>query len=92
MVDTHDHAFTWERTFEDAMHSYRSAVLAWAQSIRVFTAIRRYTNQKKRVLADTLRKFEKLVTFSDEGTTFALTAAFKSAIAQAESAAAAKRT
>ena len=90
MVDTHDRAFTWERTFMDAMHSYRRAVLAWAQSIRVFTTVRRYTNQKKRVSEDTLRKFDKLVTFSDYGTTFMLTPGFKHEIVKAEKAAAHK--
>ena len=57
MVDTHDRAFVWERTFEDAMRSYRNAVLAWAQSIRVFTAIRRYTNQKKQVDSRTFKMY-----------------------------------
>ena len=68
------------------MHSFRSAVLAWAQSIRVFTTLRRHTNRKKRVAEDTLKKFTTLVTFSDEGYTFALTPAFKQAIARAEAA------
>ena len=90
MVDTHDRAFMWERTFADAMHSFRNAVLAWAQSIRVFTAIRRYTNQKKKVPTATLEQFKKLVTFEGHGTTFALTPEFKRAIAQAAAAAAAK--
>ena len=87
MVDTHNRAFTWERTFMDTMHSYRRAVLAWAQSIRVFTTIRRHTNQKKRVSEDTLKKFNKLVTFSDYGTTFALTPEFQHEITKAEKAA-----
>ena len=90
MVDTHDRAFTWELTFADALHSFRRAVLAWAQTIRVFTTIRRHTSQKKQVPAETLRKFEKLVIFSDMGYTFTLTPAFTHAIAQAEAAAAAK--
>ena len=90
MVDTHDRAFTWERTFADAVHSFRNAVLAWAQSIRVFTTLRRHTNRKKRVAEDTLKQFGTLVTFSDQGYTFALTPAFKQAIARAEAAAKAK--
>ena len=89
MVDTHDRYFMWERTFAEAMYSFRSAVLAWAQSIRVFTANRRYTNQKRQVSQDTLTQFNKLVTFSDEGCTFTLTPAFQHAITQAEAAAAA---
>jgi hypothetical protein len=83
-------AVTWERTFMDAMHSYRRAVLAWAQSIRVFTTVRQYTNQKKRVPTDTLEKFNKLVTFSDHGTAFTLTPGFKREIVKAEQAAAHK--
>ena len=90
MVDTHDRAFTWELTFADAMHSFRSAVFAWAQSIRVFTTIRRHTNQKKQVPSATLQQFYKLVTFTDHGYTFALTPTFRHAIAAAERAAAAK--
>ena len=86
MVDTHDRAFMWERTFANTMHNFRSAVLAWAQSIRVFTTLRQHTNRKKRVAEDTLKKFTTLVTFSDEGYTFALTPAFKQAIARAEAA------
>ena len=35
MVDTHDKKFTWQITFADAMHSFRSAVFAWAQTIRI---------------------------------------------------------
>ena len=87
MVDTHDRYFLWERTFADSMHSFRNAVLAWAQSIRIFTANRRYTKQKKQVSQDTLTQFNKLVTFSDEGLTFTLTPAFQHAITQAEAAA-----
>ena len=89
MVDTHDHHFEWERTFADAMHSFRDAVLAWAQSIRIFTTHRRYTNRKKRVSQNTLTQFSKLVTFSDEGYTFTLTPAFQHAITQADTTAAA---
>ena len=89
MVDTHDRYFMWERTFADSMHSFRSAVLAWAQSIRIFTTNRRYTNQKKQVSQDTLTQFSKLVTFSDEGCTFTLTPAFQHAIKQADATAAA---
>ena len=90
MVDTHDRKLIWERTFADTMHSYRSAVLAWAHSIRTFTATRKHTNQKKRVPEETLKEFSKLVTFSDHGLTFTLTPAFTNAIARAEIAAAAK--
>ena len=90
MVDTHDRAFTWELTFADAMHSFRSAVFAWAQSIRVFTTVRRHTSQKKKVPSATLTQFDKLVTFSDHGYTFALTPAFQHAITRADAAAAAK--
>ena len=88
MVDTHDKKFTWQLTFADAMHSFRSAVFAWAQTIRVFTAVRRYSgSKKKQVPRDTLRRFEKLVTFSDTGTTFTLTPQFQQAITHANAAA-----
>ena len=87
MVDTHDRYFMWERTFADAVHSFRNAVLAWAQSIRIFTTHRRYTSQKKQVSQNTLTQFSKLVTFSDEGYTFKLTPAFQHAITQADAAA-----
>jgi hypothetical protein len=92
MVDTHDKSFIWQHTFADAMHSYRSAVFAWAQSVRVFTTLRMYTPQKKQVSRDTLERFSKLVSFSGRGLTFTLTPAFKSAIAQAEAAAAREGT
>ena len=92
MVDTHDRKFIWERTFADTMHSYRNAVLAWAQSIRVFTTTRKHTAQKKRVPKDTLEALSKLVNFDDHGLTYALTPAFKAAIAHAETRAAAKTT
>jgi hypothetical protein len=72
------------------MHSFRSAVFAWAQSIRVFTTVRRHTSQKKKVPSATLTQFDKLVTFSDHGYTFALTPAFQNAISRADAAAAAK--
>ena len=54
------------------------------------TTLRRHTNRKKRVAEDTLKQFGTLVTFSDQGYTFALTPAFKQAIARAEAAAKAK--
>jgi hypothetical protein len=73
MVDTHDKKFTWQRTFADAMRSFRSAVFTWAQTIRIFTAVRRYSNKKKRnVPLDTLNRFNTLVTFSDAGLSFKL--------------------
>lgn len=58
--------------------------------IRIFTTLRRYTSRKKRVAEDTLKKFKTLVTFSDEGYTFALTPAFRQAIARAEAVVAAR--
>ena len=72
----------------DTMHSFRRAVLAWAQAIRVFTTTRQHTNQKKQVAGQTLRSFDKLVTFADHGYTYTLTAAFQRAIARAEAEAA----
>ena len=91
MVDTHDKKFTWQITFADAMHSFRSAVFAWAQTIRVFTATRKYSGKKKKqVPRDTLERFNKLVTFSGGGLTFGLTPQFKQAITQADAAAAAR--
>ena len=72
------------------MHSFRSAVFAWAQTIRIFTAARRYSGKKKKqVPLDTLQRFDKLVTFSGGGLTFGLTPQFKQAIASADAAAAA---
>ena len=91
MVDTHDKKFTWQRTFADAMHSFRSAVLAWAQTIRIFTAVRRYSNKKKKnVPLDTLNRFNTLVTFSDAGLYFKLTPQFQQAITRADADAAAQ--
>ena len=96
MVDTHDKKFTWQITFADAMHSFRGAVFTWAQTIRVFTATRKYSGKKKKqVPRDTLERFDKLVTFSGGGLTFGLTPQFKQAITHADAAAAAvtkKRT
>ena len=91
MVDTHDKKFTWQITFADAMHSFRSAVFAWAQTIRTFTATRKYSGKKKKqVPRDTLERFDKLVTFSGGGLTFGLTPQFKQAITHADAAAAAR--
>ena len=90
MVDTHDKKFTWQLTFADAMHSFRSAVFTWAQTIRIFTAARRFSGKKKKqVPLDTLQRFDKLVTFSGGGLTFTLTPQFLQAIANANAAAAA---
>ena len=91
MVDTHDKRFTWQRTFADAMHSFRSAVFAWAQTIRIFTVLRRYSNKKKKnVPLDTLNSFNTLVTFSDAGLSFKLTPQFQQAITRAHTDAAAQ--
>ena len=58
MVDTHNKPFVWQHAFADTIRSYRSAVLAWAQSIRVFTTNRRHShNKKKQVPKTTLEMF-----------------------------------
>ena len=91
MVDTHDKKFTWQLTFADAMHSFRSAVFTWAQTIRIFTAARRYSGKKKKqVPLETLQRFDKLVTFSKGGLSFGLTPQFQQAITSANAAAAAR--
>ena len=91
MVDTHDKTFTWQLTFADTVHSFRNAVYTWAETIRIFTAVRRYSNKKKKkVPLDTLTRFNKLVTFSDAGLYFRLTPQFQQAIARADADAAAR--
>ena len=87
MVDTHGRNFVWERTFNRAMINFRNAVLAWAESIKIFTTWRRYTTQKQQVSQDTLTAFPTLVEFTDIGFTYNLTNNFKKAIDDAEEAA-----
>ena len=87
MVDTHNKSFIWQRTFNRAIISFRDAVLAWAESIRIFTSWRRYTTQKQQVSRDTLTAFPALVEFTDIGFTYSLTKDFKKAIDDAEEAA-----
>ena len=73
------------------MHSFRSAVFAWAQTVSIFTAVRRYSNKKKKnVPLDTLNRFNTLVTFSDAGLSFKLTPQFQQAITRADADAAAQ--
>ena len=89
MVDTHDKAFQWKKTFHDTLLGFRSAVLAWAQTIRIFTANRMYAAQKKKqVPQDTLKMFPTLVEFEDRGLAFTLTQPFTNAIDSARTAAA----
>ena len=91
MVDTHDKTFTWQLTFADTVHSFRNAVYRWAETIRIFTAVRRYSNKKKKnVPLDTLNRFNTLVTFSDAGLYFKLTPQFQQAITRADADAAAQ--
>ena len=87
MVDTHGKSFIWQRSFNRAMISFRNAVLAWAESIKIFTTRRMYTKLKQQVPQETLKQFPKLVTFEDRGFTYNLTSDFKKAIDDAEAAA-----
>ena len=87
MVDTHGKAFIWELTFRGAVQNYRSAVLAWAETIKIFTTWRMYTKLKRQVPEETFKKIPKLVTFMDRGFTYHLTAKFKKAISDATAAA-----
>ena len=88
MVDTHGKAFQWKKTFHDTLLGFRSAVLAWAQTIRIFTANRMYAAQKKKqVPQDTLKMFPTLVEFEDRGLAFTLTQPFTNAIDSARTAA-----
>ena len=84
LVDTHDAKFTWQTTFCHTMRNFRNAVLAYGESIKSFLANRAYTEQKKRVPEDALTRFKTLITFTGQGTSFALTAAFQAAIDAAE--------
>ena len=84
LVDTHDAKFTWQTTFYHTMRNFRNAVLAYGESIKSFLANRAYTKQKKRVPEDALTRFKTLITFTGQGTSFALTAAFQAAIDAAE--------
>ena len=69
------------------MTSFRNAVLAWAESIKIFTTWCRYTTQKQQVSQNTLTAFPALVEFTDIGFTYNLTNNFKKAIDDAEDAA-----
>ena len=87
MVDTHNKVFVWEQTFNKTMINFRNAVLAWAESIKIFTTRRMYTKLKQQVPKETLTQFPKLITFADRGFAYSLTDNFKKAIDDAEEAA-----
>ena len=80
MVDTHDKKFVWQSTLNRAIQGFRSAVLAYGESIKSFLANRTHTKQKKRVPDEALTCFGELITFTREGRQYELTPTFQNAI------------
>ena len=85
-VDLKEAAFHWQLTYNNAVKSFRDAVLRYAKRIQLLYNTRLHTNLQGVVPEDARKRYPKLISISIEGD-FALTNPFQTTIDAAQKAA-----